>query len=157
MAANFVVEDGTGVVGANSYVDVAYADQYFLDRARATWTGADSVKQSALVRATDYVTTRFTFKCDTVTDLGVAGPVPEKLKRAVSEYAVRALSAELAPDPTTDDTGQIVLQKTETVGPLTESTTYAPGGTVYVFKPYPEADILLRGLLKTSGNRVIRN
>lgn len=161
MAAQFIVEDGTGVAGANSYATVAYADQYFLDRAVVAWTGVDAVKQSALVRATDYVTTRFTFRCDLVPELGgpAADPVisvPDKLKRAVSEYALRALSAELAPDPTTSETGQKVIQKTETVGPLTESTTYAAGGTVFTFKPYPSADILLKGLTRASGG-TIRN
>lgn len=162
MAANFLVEDGTGVDGANSFVDVAYADQYFLDRAVTTWTGVDGVKQSALVRATDYVTTRYTLRDDLVPALGgpAADPVitvPDKLKRAISEYAVRALSADLAPDPTVDESGQKVIGSTETVGPITETKSFTPGGTTFIFRPYPAADILLKGLIVRSGGGVIRN
>lgn len=162
MAANFTVEDGTGVDGANSYTDVAYADQYFLDRGVVAWTGADSVKQSALVRATDYVTTRYTLRDDLVPALGgpAADPVitvPDKLNRAISEYALRALSAELAPDPTVDDSGQKIIGSTETIGPITETKSFTPGGTTFIFRPYPAADILLKGLVRSSGGGLIRN
>lgn len=162
MAANFIVEDGTGVDGANSYVDVAYADQYFLDRAITAWTGADAVKQSALVRATDYVTTRYTLREDLVPVLGgpAADPVisvPDKFMRAISEYALRALSAALAPDPTVDDSGQKLIGSTETVGPITETKSFTPGGTTFIFRPYPAADLLLKGLIVRQSAGVIRN
>lgn len=168
MAANFIVEDGTIVSGANSFAPVAYADQYFLDRSITTWIGATDVKQSALVRATDYVNTRFKFKgcrygdiLDTVIDQplefprDVLGPLPDKLLRATCEYALRALSVTLAPDVTVDDTGRAITSKTEKVGPLEEITAYQTGGAIYVFRPYPAADILLRDLL-VSRNQVIR-
>lgn len=177
MAASFVPEDGTGLANANSYVDVAFADQYFLDRGITTWTGVDAVKQSALVRATDYVENRYSEKfmgckfsdaqalhfptdsgnTDDVTGDKIPDPMPVKLLKAICEYAVRALSAELAPDPTTDVTGQRVQAKTETVGPITESTTYAQGGLIYSFKPYPAADVLLKGLWRSVGGGTIRN
>jgi hypothetical protein len=170
MPANFVPEDGTGLANANSLVDVAYADQYFLDRANATWAGAvTNDKQTALVRATDYVTTRFRFRGGPFTATqalpfpqiscvdGTVLPIPDKLLRAVCEYAVRALSAVLAPDPTVDDTGAKVQKKTETVGPITEETEYVAGAAIYVFRPYPSADILLRDLLVSSGGGLLRN
>jgi len=177
MAANFTPEDGTGLADANSYVALAFADQYFLDRAVTTWTGADAVKQSALVRATDYVETRYGDKfvgckfsetqalffptngglTDPMTGDPIPDPMPVKLLKAICEYAVRALTAQLAPDPTTDATGQRVQAKTETVGPISESTTYMTGGTVYTFVPYPAADILLRGLIRNTGGGTIRN
>lgn len=177
MAAQFIPEDGTGLADANSYVALAFADQYFLDRAIATWTGDNSAKQSALVRATDYVENRYSEKflgckfsetqaLHFPTDSGNTDPdtgdkvpdaMPVKLLKAICEYAVRALTADLAPDLTTDDSGQRVLSKSETVGPLSESVTYASGGTVYVFRPYPAADVLLKGLFRSSGGGVIRN
>ena len=49
-----VVEDGTGVEGANSYVDMPYADAYHLARGNAWLEGED-----ALVRATDYIDREF--------------------------------------------------------------------------------------------------
>lgn len=177
MAASFIAEDGTGLTDANSYVALAFANQYFEDRAVVAWTGDDAAKQSALVRATDYVETRFGDKfigCkfsdtqalhfptfsgnyDPGTGDKLTDVMPVKLLKAISEYAVRALTGSLAPDPTTDATGQRVQSKTETVGPLSESTTYIAGGTVFTFVPYPAADILLRGLWRNTGGGTIRN
>lgn len=165
----FVAEDGTGLANANSYVNAAYADAYFADRGITAWTGdTTTVKQPALIRATDYVENRFNFKgepsnedqalhfptldCDT----GEPDEMPENLLKAVCEYALRAISAPLAPDLTTDATGGRVVQKTEKVGPLEESTRYAEGVAIERFKPYPAADILLKGLVEDTSNRVIR-
>lgn len=176
MAAQFIPEDGTGLADANSYVAIAFADQYFLDRGVTTWTGADPVKQSALVRATDYVENRYSEKflgckfsdtqalhfptgsgkTDDVTGDPVPDAMPVKLLKAICEYAVRALSADLAPDLTVDESGQRVQASSQTVGPISESTTFAAGGTVYLFRPYPAADILLKGLYR-SGGGTIRN
>lgn len=176
MAANFTPEDGTGLANANSYVNLAFADQYFLDRAITTWTGIDAVKQSALVRATDYVEGRFGAKftgckfsetqalffpldggmTDPTTGDKVPDPLPVKLLKAICEYAMRALTITLAPDPTTDATGQRVQATVEQVGPIQESITYAPGGTIFVFKPYPAADMLLKGLYRNTGG-TLRN
>jgi hypothetical protein len=79
--------------------------------------------------------------------------IPDRLKQAVSEYAVRASADILLPDPTTDPYGGRVNQRTETVGPITESVRYDSGtvGTV-TFTPYPSADKLLTPLLLGSGN-----
>lgn len=176
MAANFTPEDGTGLANANSYVDIAFADQYFLDRAITTWTGADTVKQSALVRATDYVEGRFGEKfigckfsetqalffptdggmTDPTTGDKVPDPVPVKLLKAICEYAMRALTITLAPDPVTDATGQRVQSTTEQVGPIQESITYQAGAPIFIFKPYPAADMLLKGLYRTSAG-TLRN
>jgi hypothetical protein len=176
MAAQFIPEDGTGLANANSYVVLAFADQYFLDRAVTTWTGADAIKQSALVRATDYVEGRFGPKflgcsfsetqslffptasglTNPTTGVLIPDPLPVKLLKAICEYAMRALTVTLAPDPTTDATGQRVQATVEQVGPIQESITYAPGGTIFVFKPYPAADMLLKGLYRTTGG-TLRN
>lgn len=163
----FVAEDGTGLANANSFVTVAGSNAYFVDRANAIWEATDDdVKQSALVRATDYINNRFRFKGEKFLDaqalefprlyIGVSGAqMPEKLKRATYEYALRAISAALAPDPVADDRGLQVQSKTEKVGPLEESTVYKDGGQVALFRSYPEADMLLRDLVLAS-NRVIR-
>jgi hypothetical protein len=56
----FVAEDGTGKVDANAYVTVEYCDAYFLDRGNAIWAAAQTTaKQQAIVRATDYIETRW--------------------------------------------------------------------------------------------------
>lgn len=164
----FVLEDGTGLSNSNALIDVAFADTYFGDRGIVAWTGDDAtVKQPAIVRATDYICKRFKFLGDKyletqalefprVYDDADDPQMPVKMQQAVAEYALRALTGELAPDPTTDDTGGRVLEKFEKVGPLEERTRYSEGtaGTS-VLKPYPAADMLLRGLIDNA-RRVIR-
>ena len=172
-----VVEDDTGLENANSYVDVDFVDAYFTERGNAAWTGSDAVKEAAIIRAMDYVETRWTFlgipefpetpqalqwprlyvfneKTMTYYD-----GVPLNLKRAVAEYALRALAGELAPDPTTTETGQVLKSLREKVGPLETETVYQDGGqtgsVVAGLKPYPAADMLLRGLVRPT-NHVVR-
>lgn len=82
--------------------------------------------------------------------------IPDRLKMAVSEYAVRAVSATLLPDPTVDPYAGSVKVRTEKVGPIEESYEYVAGTVGKItFKPYPAADKLLRPLLLGSGG-VIR-
>lgn len=118
----YLVEDGSVVAGANAYVDVAFADTYHLDRGHGSWAALTSTaKQQAIIRATDYVDKRFGRRWrgrkiqplaqpllwprvdvyDPYKDLLVqSNVIPAQLKKAVSEYALRAaLLGELAPDP----------------------------------------------------------
>lgn len=113
----FTLETGDGVASANAYVDVAFVDEYHGDRGRTAWSGGDSVKQAAIIRASEYVDKRFGGRfrgyrqdsgqalewprLDAEDDDGyLLQGVPFQLKKAVAEYALRALlSGELAPDP----------------------------------------------------------
>jgi hypothetical protein len=82
--------------------------------------------------------------------------IPDRLKMAVSEYAVRAVSATLLPDPTVDPYAGSVQGRTEKVGPIEETYEYVAGTAGKItFKPYPAADKILRPLLLGSGG-VIR-
>lgn len=167
----FIVEDGTGLDTANAYISAEYADAYHADRGNTAWTGSSTVKQQAIVRATDYVDTRFGNNfggSKLVAEQALSFPrsglydadgneiegLPEKLKKAVAEYALRALSAALMPDPSTDDTGYAVKSKKEVVGPIEESTDYFEGSR-RLFKAYPAADKLLKTYLVSTGG-VIR-
>ncbi|MEE9367037.1 MAG: DnaT-like ssDNA-binding protein [Dehalococcoidales bacterium] len=87
------------------------------------------------------------FDRDSIRILGM----PDRLKQAVSEYAVRHLSATLRPDPDVDDTGAEVIKKREKVGPIEEETGYRTGGRIATAKPYPAADALLQEFLLLSG------
>lgn len=156
----FVVEDGTGVSDANSYTDVAFADEYFNDRGIAEWDGSNEEKQAALILATDYVELRFGRRWigEMANPLqGLSWPrvaegipedeVPVKLQRAVCEYAKRALTAQLAPDPEVSAAGASVVTVREKVGPLEEQFQVLGHGSVKLFRPYPTADSLLQGLV----------
>lgn len=55
-----VVEDGTGLENADSYVSVEFADDYFSARGVSAWKDIeDEAKEQCLVRATDYIDNMF--------------------------------------------------------------------------------------------------
>lgn len=163
----FTPEDGTGLADANALADVAFADGYFTERGIAAWTGSDTLKEQALVRATDYIETRWgnrgKFKgCvqfpDTPqalsfprTGIGSDGAVPIGVRKAAAEYALRALTVTLAPDPVTQPNGQTVAMTRRKLGPLETEVRYHEAGSVAVLKPYPAADMLLRPYLLLTG------
>jgi hypothetical protein len=116
----FTPEDGSGLSAANAYDDVAFVDAYHADRGNALWTGADTVKEQAIVRATDYVDKRFgtkfrgfkraksqglewprlsAFDNDDFLYSGTEDDVPRQLKKAIAEYALIALQIDLMPLP----------------------------------------------------------
>jgi hypothetical protein len=173
----FVAEDGTGLADANSYATVEYADEYFFDRGNETWADSDSgLKESALINATDFINMRWG------TDPGFKGMIgtetqallwprlyagdsalqmPDTLKRATVEYALRALSNPLAPDIPYDESGRLVTKKREEVGPIVEEVSYASNSATNVptWLAYPLPDSLMRSLIIGGGftGRVIRN
>jgi hypothetical protein len=56
-----IVEDGTQVSGANSYVTTTEADSYFTDRGNTLWTetAADEDKEAALIKAAYYMESKY--------------------------------------------------------------------------------------------------
>lgn len=113
----FVVEDGTIVANANSYITTAFFDEYFADRGVVVTALTTQQKQQACVRATDYIDKRFgkLFRGDVSSstqelewpridafdddDYSING-IPKALKQATAEYAWRSHNlGELAPDP----------------------------------------------------------
>lgn len=53
--ATLVVEDGSVVTGANTYVSLADCDTYHDNLGQSTWTGDDVDKTSAILRAMRYI------------------------------------------------------------------------------------------------------
>jgi hypothetical protein len=154
-----IVEDGTIVAGAESYISVADADTYFTARANATRDAlADADKEAALRKATDYMTGRYglRWKGERVSELQAldwprsgayangflidSGSVPVAVQRACAELAVRASADDLAPD-----VGAQVKQ--EVVGPI--SVTYADGARQDT--RYALVDSMLAAYLKGAG------
>lgn len=56
-----LVEDGTVVASANSYVSVAYADSYFENLGQTLWTetASDEAKESALIKGAQYLQQKY--------------------------------------------------------------------------------------------------
>jgi hypothetical protein len=172
----FTVEDGTGVAGANAYITISYADTYHAERGNAEWTGDDTAKEQAIVRATDYIETRWADKflgrvefTDPLQALSfprlylydrngllVTG-IPELLKRATAEYALRALTSELLPDPTVPGSSGFVTGVRERVGPIETETTYADvSQQTPLLRAYPLADRMIAMLVGRPGRYVYR-
>ncbi|QYW02118.1 hypothetical protein CPT_Sonora_015 [Stenotrophomonas phage Sonora] len=165
-----IVQDATGgVVGANAYIDVAYFKSYHEDRGNPLPGAAtDPDIETAIIRATDYLDQRFIFvgrpmltrqqstewprtdAWDRYRNL-VTG-IPVEVQEATAEYALRALSATLNPDPSRDESGARIQSKTEQVGPISQSLTFV-SGAVFSMPSYPAADQKLRrpGLVLSGG------
>lgn len=167
----FIVEDGTGVDGANSYVSLEYANEYFTLRNRTEWTGTDAVKQGHLISATDYIEAIFGRRfigemTDPAQPLSwpridtdyAEDEIPDVLKRACCEYACQIIvGGELLPTPTVDASGFSVVTTREAVGPIeTEYRVAGSIGRAMTVRSYPKADSLMAGLLLPSSGRVIR-
>lgn len=162
-----VQNDGGTEVGANAYIDADWFKNYH-DARGNTYTGADQDLERAIIKATDYLDERFTFVGrrrmgrDQTTewprtdawdrDRRYINDVPQEVKEATAEYALRALTQDINPDPERDPTGRVLRAKSEQVGPISESVTFAPGA-VYQLPAYPAADrkLIKAGLVRPGG------
>jgi len=163
----FVVEDGTGQDDATSYASVEDFISYFADRGTDYTDTEPEAIQAALIKATDYVEQRFQHRWKgrrNTQEQALSWPrsgvldrdgapiatdaLPVRLVRAVFEYAKRALTAELMPDPTVDPN---VKRTKTTVGPISEEIEYSGGAAIQTIKPYPTADRWLNELLTPAG------
>lgn len=159
-----IVEDGTGVTDANTWTNVAFADAYFLERAVMDWGSQVAAKETALIKATDYIHTRFgsIWKyvdpdlVDPAVPYTFGGTIPKALKKAQCEYALRAMTAALLPDPTIGDAGVTVVITKEVIGSIETEYKVVGSGYAYMFRPYPAADILLGQLLVPTYGRTYR-
>jgi len=124
---SLVVEDGTGRADAESYVALAFADDYHAKLDNAAWAAAgDTTREAALRRATQYLDTRYTFAGAPLTTTQALAwprdiaPWPVRaVQNATCEAALRALDGALY----TDVADAPVTQ--ETVGPI--SVSYGVG------------------------------
>lgn len=174
--ADILVEDGTGVLNANSFVSEEYAEEYFDEMANYEWSQVAEPGKMLIV-ATRYLVTRFglTNKFRGVAQypdlgylpfprlyIGSDDLMPVPLKQATCEYALLAGKAAtagmmgLAPNPTSS-TDQVAYTRKK-IGPMEKEIHYATGPTANAlptFPAYPYADALLRPLLRYAGG-VIR-
>ena len=174
----FTPEDGTGVVGANSYVTEAFSLTYHADRGNTAWAAlaTSALREQALVRATDYIDKRFGRRFigwRQSSDQGLEWPridafdadeflingVPTQIQKAISEYALRAATTNpLAPD--NSDVGLEGLR--EKIGPIEVERKirmglFSASGSSMVdptsIPDYPEADLWIEELLKSNQSR----
>lgn len=153
-----VVENGTGMADAESYLSVAAFKDYCDKWGYAYGTTTDAVIEQKLRQATNFIDTIFRYKGtrllasqaleyprDGLTDwsgFDITG-VPQRVAKATAELAFKALTESLYTDL---DRGGMVTS--ESVGPL--SVSYADGAPVG--KVYRFAENLLKPYIRTSGD-----
>lgn len=147
MAVVFTVEDGTIIDGANSYVTVAYADDYLSIKADSSdWTAlSDVVVQKYLMLATRVLDQRAKFPNTVPTDTtqslrwprqgaydrdGESIPddvIPQQIQEATVEIAFNFFNNSVDPNNPTQGATQGVVNKLK-VGPI--EIDYAQGVAV---------------------------
>lgn len=140
-----IVEDGTRVAGANTYVDISYSEDYFEARGDTVWAGLSlEDKEFALIKAADYIESRFAYEFigymvdrdqamqwprqDAVLPDGwwvQSDEIPKRLKDAQCEYALQAaISGELIDQGATEASSSPKVAETVKVGPITVSERF---------------------------------
>jgi hypothetical protein len=178
MAANFIVEDGTGLSNATSYGTVDEFRQYCRDIGfREDQYPVDDLVQIALNKAAAYMEAAWAWRflgervsstqalswprqyvpSPAACEYLPSDEVPTKVKEAQFEYALRALQGTtLMPDTSpVDATGQVIESSTKKVGPITKTVKYVVGSE-RALRSYPSADMKLHGFVTSSRGGVIR-
>lgn len=175
-----IIEDGTIVAGAESYVTAAEATTYHSNRGNTAWTGTDAVKEAALRKAVAYLDghyfsrwkgtlvkpleqslqwprynvnigsdqTEGSYRGETFGSFLAPDVIPQKVKDAQCELALRALSGTLAAD--LERGGKI---SSVTVGPISQTfSDSAPASTTY-----PLVDKLLIQFITGQKSNLVRS
>lgn len=177
----FIVENGTNVPNANSYVDVGYSKEYFGNKGVSTWSAfTDEEIQQRLVIATQYVDTIYYSRFKgfiAYEDQSLLFPrdiyyteidgkkfylMPSLLLKATCEYALNIDSETMSLTTVfdTSDTGGEVKRKKEVVGAIETETEYfsSSSNAKTELSSYVLADNIIKPLLKQSNVlRCIRN
>jgi hypothetical protein len=120
----FIPATGNNSDVANSYVDLAYADDYHALRGNTLWDASTAAKEAALVRATDYIEQVYgqSWVGNAVT-AGLSWPryyalygydvIPDPLKKATCELALEALAGDL--NPVSGGTQAVIRKKVDVI------------------------------------------
>jgi len=154
----FVVQDPDAPLStANAYISVVVFKAYHDDRGGSYSSSSDTEIEEAIVRATDYMDSRWTFAgdredVDQSTECPRSGvydprtgftvdPFPAELEEACAEYAMSALASSLYAAPNLDTSGLKVKMSRKKVAVLEKETEYFQGGSnSNAWLGYPVAD-----------------
>lgn len=168
MASTLIVEDGTEVANAHSYVTLAEANAYHTLYGNTDWDGDDATLDQALIVAclslellygpkylSQRVTNtqpllypRFAFY-DQLQQLHAQGSIPKKLKDAQCELALMyLLGTDLFPE---ENQASGIAQESIKVGDIQTSTTYQKQPKKSAYDGFRKVDITMYPLLKING------
>lgn len=103
---SLVIENGEGLSNSESYIDVEFADAYFLKRGITQWATLTN-KESLIIRAMDYIENNYSYKgTKLVSTQSLQFPrlidgetvYPIALKNAVCELALKSNDEDLLAD-----------------------------------------------------------
>jgi hypothetical protein len=151
-----IVEDGTGMATAESYISVDFFKAYHKDRGNSVSLGGSEIEQKLRV-ATEYIDIRFTPRGLAIaetqalhhpTDYSITDPVslPVQLQRACAEYAFYAIDNLLFITQSFSD-GPGIKSLSEKVGPIETTTEWSGSGSGSQSRQspsVPKADKLMR-------------
>jgi hypothetical protein len=173
-----IIEDGTAIPSANSYVSMEYADTYCKNRGYTDWLALDEyTRKSAILKAMDYIDNLFpwkgrkiykvqslSFPRRDIVDLDGfdrTGEIPEQLKKAVCEAAFYAYNQTTLYEKSNTSIGAVKVDKSRKKADVVEIETEKQYQFPENFKidwtsAYQSLDKLLKGLYedKTATNHV---
>ncbi|HAD31529.1 MAG: hypothetical protein CL578_22410 [Alteromonadaceae bacterium] len=130
----FTVEDGTGLDNSNALISAEEFQAFASDRGEDISAFDETAQQAAIVVASvNYIDTFYTFKGDALeADQAMQLPTNEvsinnKIKLACYEAALLQLKNRLFVNPTELTSAGPVSSKSDSVGSLSTSRTYAEG------------------------------
>jgi hypothetical protein len=174
MAVTLTVQNDAGTVAlANGYVTVAEFKAYHDDRGNSYAGKTDDQIKVGIIRATDHIDTVNDFKGAPLTDdqttqfprEGINDQrgneyegIPTNVKKATSEYAMRALAAPLIPDAD-EPTASGIKRVRSKVDVIEDEVEYQDGaGPGSRLPAYPAADLFLRPFVSSGsgGGKIVR-
>lgn len=167
-----IVEDGTGLVDANSYVTLEEAQSYNDNHGNSVWgeTSPDDAKIVALIRGTSYIDTRYgtlfngrkkngraqALEWPRVGASDAAGQeilpdeVPVEIKRATIEAALRELQEPSSLQPDYTQSSRVVREKVDVL-----EVQYSDDSTLSEIPTITVIDDLLSSLLGAKSNSTV--
>lgn len=171
---NLVIEDGSCISSANSYVSLDYAETYQSDRGRDDWINlAENEKKASLIKATQYVDSLFNWKgrrkfetqelnfprvmIKDLDGFDVNG-IPKKLKDAVCEAAFYGYQSELFTTHKSE-TGNIKRELKEVSNAVKTEIEYfgTEESSVDYISKYAALDLILKGLYYEKGRKTVNS
>lgn len=171
--ATIIVEDGTGLANANSYVTLAEADAYFTSIGELGWAGTDDFKNQNLINATaaidatygpryisylrDEVTQSLLWPREQIWDRHSRridnGALPNSLKNAQMEMALLAQNGvDLYPEGRLDNQ---TTAESVSIGDISESKTYQRTATEQAtYEGFRKVEQLLWPILRPTSARM---
>lgn len=153
-----IVEDGTGVTGANALISVAEFNQFASDRnIDPTNYDTEQIEGSIVTASVDYIDTYFTIKGDSLTTTqGMQIPtdavgVESNIKLACYQAALLNLKGRLFVDPSELELNGQIISERDKLDVLETEKEYKEGGN-YTYKfPTVSVDRLLQPFAVNSG------